>query len=246
MSQTTTGDEPFDAIKSEEQNGTTTTPHLEPEQPLDEAEQGDGEGDKEETESAEVEDEEEMQAGASDAAPAAVDSTPSTPAPAGAAVAASNQRQENDPRSEIERQPYEFDRCTVQIAIQLLPQEGQANSRPVLIGVRTHLDAPLVKLLGADELGALPPAITALVEQLKSELPAREQATKERVEKEKMERLQKRLKAAKPPRHSRTAPSEKLKTVQTAAAPAKSVLTANHRANAVNQAADEKQQLAMF
>ncbi len=123
---------------------------------------------------------------------------------------------------------------------------GGTNGRPVLIGVRTHLDAPVVKMMGGDELGALLPAFTAVVEQLKSEIPAREQSAKERLEKEKAERLQKRLKAAKQPRHSKPAQPEKPKAVQTAVAPARSVLTANQRANAVNQAADEKQQLAML
>ena len=154
--------------------------------------------------------------------------------------------QSSDAPLGIAEQPYKFEECTVQIAVQLLPEDGDAKGRPVLLGVRTHLDAPILQVLRLSELGELPPAIITLVDQLKSELPAREQAAKDRIEKDKLESLQRRLKTAKPPRHAKQATPEKPKTLQAAAAPARTVLTANQRANAVNQAADEKQQLAMF
>ncbi len=203
------------------------------------------EDDAQDTEASEPEDKTEIEAGASDAAPD--DAVVASPAAASASTGAvANKPADEDRRADVEKQPYEFDKCTIQIAIQLLPEDGDAKGRPVLLGVRTHLDAPIVQVLRLSELGELPPTINTLVYQLKSELPAREQATKERIEKEKLESLQRRLTTAKPPRHSKPAPPPKPKTVQTAAAPAKSVLTAHQRVNAVNQAADEKQQLAMF
>ncbi len=202
-----------------------------------------GEEDAQDTEASEPEDKDGIQAGANDAVPD--DMAASAAASANPAAVASKPADE-DRRADVEKQPYEFDQCTVQIAVQFLPQDGDTKGRPVLLGVRSHLDAPILRVVRLSELGELPPAINTLVEQLKSELPAREQATKERIEKEKLESLQRRLKTAKPARHSKPATPEKPKTLQAAAAPARTVLTANQRANAVNQAVDEKQQLAMF
>ncbi len=203
-----------------------------------------GEEDAQDTEASEPEDKEELEAGANDAAPDDVAASPAAASDSPAAMA--NTPDEKDRRADVEKQPYEFDKCTVQIAVQFLPEDGDAKGRPVLLGVRTHLDAPILRVLRLSELGELPPAINTLVDQLKGELPAREQATKERIEKEKLESLQRRLKTAKPPRHPKPTIPEKPKTLQAAAAPARTVLTANQRANAVNQAVDEKQQLAMF
>ncbi len=187
-------------------------------QPQDSIDAETGDEDTQNTEASEGK--EEIEAGASDAAPD--DAVVASRAAASASTAAvENKPADEDRRADVEKQPYEFDKCTIQIAIQLLPEDGDAKGRPVLLGVRTHLDAPIVQVLRLSELGELPPTINALVYQLKSELPAREQATKERIEKEKLESLQRRLKTAKPPRHSKPAPPPKPKTVQTAAAPAK-------------------------
>lgn len=91
--------------------------------------------------------------------------------------------EETDDRSEIEKQPYDFDRCTIQIAIQLLPDDGDANGRMVVVGVRSHLDAPILRLVRWNELGALPPFVTTLLDELKADLPKREQAAREAFEK---------------------------------------------------------------
>ncbi len=205
--------------------------------------------DMEEPHNTEPEGKEEIEEGATDAAPG--DAAVPSPAPTAASTVAESNKAagEADPRSDIERQPYDFDRCTVQIAIQLLPNDGDAKGRPVLIGVRTHLDAPMVRMMRANDLGDLPPAITALVGQLKSELPAREQAARERWEKEKEARAPRHTKAspAKAVRTARGSRPAKATTVGAGAAPAPSVLTDEQRANAVDQAATaNKQQMALF
>ena len=97
-----------------------------------------------------------------------------------------------DERSTIERQPYDFDHCTVQIAIQLLPDDGDAKGRMVVLGVRSHLDAPILRVTRLNELGTLPPLVTALLDELKAELPKREQATREAFEKKKAEQAQRK------------------------------------------------------
>ncbi len=223
----------------EEGESTSSDP---PEAPDQEAEQ-------EEQDEADPEDVEELEAGVNDAAPSEGTAVASTSTSAGATAAALNPSQDEDPRSDFEKQPYEFDRCTVQIAIQLLPNDGDANGRPVLIGVRTHLDAPIVRMMRASELRELPPAITALLEQLKGELPAREQDARERWEKEKEAQARRHTKAS-PAKEAKTvkgAKPVKPKTVQAAAAPAASVLTDEQRANAVGQAVvANKQQMALF
>lgn len=207
------------------------------------AEAPDQETEQEEQEGADTEDVEELEAEVSDAAPCEGTAVAPTSSATSTTAAAPNQPQEEDSRSDFEKQPYEFDRCTVQIAIQLLPNDGDANGRPVLIGVRTHLDAPIVRMMRANELGDLPPAITTLVEQLKGELPAREEATRERWEKEKEARARRHSKAS----PVKAAKPAKPKTVGAAAAPAPSVLTDEQRANSVGQAAvANKQQMALF
>ncbi|MBI4789316.1 MAG: hypothetical protein HY782_19975 [Chloroflexi bacterium] len=148
-------------------------------------------------------------------------------------------------RSALEKQPYDFALCTIQLAIQLLPHAGDAGDRPVIVGVRTHLDAPIVRMLRYDELGPLPPAIAALVEQLKAELPAREQAARERLAKA-QEEAQRSAQAVKV-----SGKRGKTAAVKPAPAPAPapkpSVLTEEQRANAVAQVAtDDKPQLALF
>ncbi len=212
-------------------------------------EASDQETEQEEQDEADTDDTNELEAGASDAAPS--EGTPDTPTSGSpsATAPAPNPSQDEDPRSAFEKQPYEFDHCTVQIAIQLLPNDGEAGGRPSLIGVRTHLDAPIVRMMRANELGDLPPAITALVEQLKGELPNREQAARERWEKEKEARARRHTKAssAKEAKAAKGAKPAKPKTVQGAAAPAASLLTDEQRANAVGQAAvANKQQMALF
>ena len=188
-------------------------------------------------------------AGANDAAPETADGVAAIPTPAPVVSAGPNQPQAEDRRSDIERQPYEFEKCTVQIAIQLLPNDGDANGRQVVVGVRSHQDAPILRLMRWSELGALPLTVMGLVEQLQAELPAREQGARERVEKEKEAQARRHTKAS-PAKEATTAkPTKpvKPKTVQAAAAPAPSVLTEEQRAKAVSQVAvDDKQQPTLF
>ena len=93
-----------------------------------------------------------------------------------------------DDRSTLERQPYAFDHCTVQIAIQLLADDGDPNGRMVVVGVRSHLDAPILRVVRWNEIGPLPPIVNTLLDELKAELPAREQAAREQFEKKQAEK----------------------------------------------------------
>ncbi len=107
-------------------------------------------------------------------------------------------KEEEDERCAIEKQPYDFDKCTVQIAIQLLPDEqgsrvdGAPNGRRVIVGVRSHLDAPIVRTLRVSELGTLPPIVDELLNELKRELPAREQAAREAFEQKRIEKMKRK------------------------------------------------------
>jgi hypothetical protein len=119
-------------------------------------------------------------------------SSPSDSANSATPPTPSNTAADADERSAIEKQPYDFDHCTVQIAIQLLPDDGDAKGRMVVLGVRSHLDAPILRVTRSNELGALPPLVNALLDELKSELPTREQAAREAVEKKKAEQAQRK------------------------------------------------------
>ncbi|CAG0941140.1 hypothetical protein ANRL1_00402 [Anaerolineae bacterium] len=103
-----------------------------------------------------------------------------------------NEDADADERCELQKQPYAFDHCTIQIAIQLLPNDGDPNGRQVVVGVRSHLDAPILRLVRWHEIGALPPLVDELLNALKAELPAREQAARDIFEKKKSEKAQRK------------------------------------------------------
>jgi hypothetical protein len=82
----------------------------------------------------------------------------------------------------IEHDPYEWGQCSVAAYIVWTP-----GSSAVMVGVRTHLDAPIVTALYGDELVSLPghaaelpiptsEAIADLLAQLREDLPLRAQA----------------------------------------------------------------------
>ena len=103
---------------------------------------------------------------------------------------------EKDERSELARQPYDFDHCTVQIAIQLLPDDGDTNGRMIVVGVRSHLDAPILRFIRMNELGPLTPLVATMLDELKAELPAREQAARDAYEKKKAEKAKRQTNVA--------------------------------------------------
>jgi len=152
-----------------------------------------------------------------------------TPSPSDSAnsmtTTSSNTDADADERSDIEKQPYDFEHCTVQIAIQLLPDDGDAG-RMVVVGARSHLDAPILRVTRLNELGTLPPLVNALLGELKAELPKREQAAREAIEKKKAERAQRKSIVT----ASKTARSKKSKaSLATASAASSNATTADNR-----------------
>ena len=73
-------------------------------------------------------------------------------------------------------EPYDFDHCTIQISITLLPKDDHVDGRPVVIGVRNHQDTPLFLMTRSFPLGPLPQAVGDLLERLRAEMPARQKA----------------------------------------------------------------------
>jgi hypothetical protein len=149
---------------------------------------------------------------------------------------------EKDERSEIEKQPYDFDHCTVQMAIQLLPDDGDANGRMVIIGVRSHLDVPILRFIRANELGTLSPIVNALLDELKAELPVREQAAREAFEKKKAEKAKRQATVT----ASKTTRGKKSKATLSSA-PASSTATADNRPRPeVKVSSAPQQQMGLF
>ena len=103
--------------------------------------------------------------GATAAAQSAVDARASgTQQPA--TTAASHSSPPLSPTTRIlpdEDEPYVFNDCTVTINIQLLPDDGDADGREVIIAVSSHIEGPLVELTRLRLLGELPPPIAELV-----------------------------------------------------------------------------------
>ena len=84
-------------------------------------------------------------------------------------------------------EPYDFDRCAIQIGMQLLPDDGDPAGRPVVVGVRNHADPPIVALARLSALGPLPQVVTELLDRLRAELPARRIAKEEAAARKKAE-----------------------------------------------------------
>lgn len=76
----------------------------------------------------------------------------------------------SDSSTSLPNRSYEWD--TVALVIQLRWQPG--NPRKILVSATSYDDFPVATLIDAESLGPLPPAVEALLEQLKQELPTRE------------------------------------------------------------------------
>ncbi|CAG0944398.1 hypothetical protein ANRL1_01735 [Anaerolineae bacterium] len=149
---------------------------------------------------------------------------------------------DKDERSQIEKQSYDFDHCTVQIAIQLLPDDGDVNGRMVVVGVRSHLDTPILRFVRANELGTLPPIFTSLLDELKAELPAREQAAREAFENKKAEKAKRQTTIT----ASKTTRGKKNKATLSSAPTSSNATTDNRPRPEVNVSGAPQQQMGLF
>ncbi len=106
---------------------------------------------------------------------------------------------DEDERCELEKQPYKFEQCTVQIAVQLLPDNGREGGRRVIVGVRSHLDAPIVRATSLNELGSLPPVVIELLDELKGEMPKRDLHAREAFEQKRLSKIKRKAQLAASP-----------------------------------------------
>ena len=159
-------------------------------------------------------------------------------------TSASEQKATDDDRCEIAKQPYDFDHCTVQIAIQLLPDDGDSNGRMVVVGTRSHLDTPILRFMRLNELGILPPCVNSLLDQLKSELPAREQAAREAYEKKKEEQAKRKVVVNAPKASAR---GKRTKAATLATPPASTTTVTDNRPRPeVQPTTTPQQQMGLF
>ena len=78
-------------------------------------------------------------------------------------------------------EPYIWAQCTIQVSLQILPESDHSSGdRKVILGVRTHEDAPLLALKRLSDLEPLPAPLTELLTQLAAQLPERAAAATER------------------------------------------------------------------
>lgn len=86
-----------------------------------------------------------------------------------------------DGKAPITEDPYDFEQCTVTFTFTLLPADGDARGRRVVISARNHLDAPIFaegEWRLADLVGeqAMPNVSVELAQRIVAALPARAQA----------------------------------------------------------------------
>ena len=85
--------------------------------------------------------------------------------------------EESKPVNVVEQDPYNFDQCLITIALALMPDDGNPEGRPVMLGVRNHQDEPLMGTCRLSDLMPLPDPVQQLIEQLKADLPQRSERT---------------------------------------------------------------------
>ncbi len=154
---------------------------------------------------------------------------------------------EEDERCELEKQPYKFDQCTVQIAIQLLPDDGREGGRQVIVGVRSHLDAPILRATSLHELGELPPVVIGLLDELKGELPKRDLDAREAFEQKRLEKMKRKARLASTQARSelRSKKSSSPKSLSDAPA-ATAAVTDNRPRPDVNVPTSTQRQIGLF
>ncbi len=76
-------------------------------------------------------------------------------------------------------EPYDPKLCTINIAIQLMPDDGQQGGRSVLLGIRSHGDTPTLQFCRLSEI-ALPEQILQMINDLTEQFPERERLRSER------------------------------------------------------------------
>ena len=75
-----------------------------------------------------------------------------------------------------DKEPYQFDKCTVTATIQLFPASESSASRKAVLSVRTHDFAPqisMIELVGSDLPAALMPELQKVLSRYQSDLPAK-------------------------------------------------------------------------
>lgn len=115
------------------------------------------------------------------------------------------EKKEQEPSSyPILDDAYEDGKYQITFAITYLPRKDGESERMLAVGVRNHLDQPILKLVPESRLGPLPPLLLSMLEELKSLLPGRAMArieakAKEQAEKEKrQQRLKPKTASASP------------------------------------------------
>ena len=142
--------------------------------------------------------------------------------------------QEKKPEG-IEHDPYEWGKCALTASIVWLPDGS------ILLGVRNHLDAPIITVLSGDSLTTLPghaaelplptlETIADLLTQLREELPLRAKAKADRDE-----AMQKKVKEAKIRKETVQKITKAAPTQAAAKASTPAKLTAVGKAPAANQ-----------
>ncbi len=73
-----------------------------------------------------------------------------------------------------EKESYQFNKCTVTVAVQLLPMDENSNARKAVLSVRTHDFSPnisLVELVGSNLTNVLAPELEKVLAKYQADLP---------------------------------------------------------------------------
>jgi hypothetical protein len=85
----------------------------------------------------------------------------------------------------LDEEPYDFDKSTLLVTMQLMPDDGHADGREVALTISTHSDIPILKLVRLKQLEPLPPWLQALLDEMQEAMPSYGADAERRKEEEK-------------------------------------------------------------
>lgn len=126
----------------------------------------------------------------------------------------------DDPVISLERDATEFDKATITVVLQLLPHDGHADGRLVLLGVKSHNLPPLTSTRRLAQISPLPEELTHLLtrweQHYREALTARTQQRAADKAKEKVKEEERKRKQEEARRHAKSKPAAQAPQTRTA------------------------------
>lgn len=85
----------------------------------------------------------------------------------------------------MSEEPYDYEKSTLLVSMYIMPVDGHADGREVVLSIATHTDIPIMRLVRMKELEPLPPWLESLLSAMKDAMPSYGEDAERRKEEEK-------------------------------------------------------------